>query len=75
MVDFNRDLAALLKEMRQNQRSERWLFVSEQRGSEGDRARSFRETLLKARERVGLGVARRKQLDMPWGSTIAVIFS
>ena len=60
VVDFNRDLAALLKEMHQNQRSERWLFVSEQRGSEGDRARSFRETLLKARERVGLGVARRE---------------
>ena len=31
----------------------------EQRGSEGERARSFRETLLKARERVGLGRQRR----------------
>ena len=59
-VDFNDDLERLLVEMHSARRSEQWLFVSEQRGSEGERARSFRETLLKARERVGLGKERRE---------------
>ena len=59
VVDFNDDLEALLLNMHSVRRSEQWLFVSEQRGSEGERARSFRETLLKARERVGLGRQRR----------------
>jgi len=60
VVNFNDDLERLLVEMRRTRRSDKWLFVSEQRGSEGERARSFRETLLKARERVGLGKERRE---------------
>jgi integrase len=60
VVDFNDDLEAILLEMHRIRRSDQWLFVSEQRGSEGERARSFRETLLKARERVGLGKQRRE---------------
>lgn len=59
-VDFNDDLEKLLVKMNSTRRSDKWLFVSEQRGSEGERARSFRETLLKARERVGLGRERRE---------------
>jgi integrase len=60
VVDFNDNLEALLVEMHHTRSSDQWLFVSAQRGSEGRRARSFRETLLKARERVGLGNQRRE---------------
>jgi len=59
VVDFNDDLEKLLVDMHRNRTSSRWLFVSAQRGSEGQRARSFRETLIKARELAGLGEARR----------------
>ena len=59
VVDFNGNLEALLVEMHHTRSSDQWLFVSAQRGSEGERARSFRETLLKARERVGFGWQRR----------------
>ena len=60
MVDFNEDLEQLLAGMHRNRSMSEWLFVSAQRGNEGQRARSFRETLIKARELAGLGEARRK---------------
>ena len=59
VVDFNGELEALLLEMRDSRLSDEWLFVSGQRGSEGQRARCFKETLVKARERVGLGQQRK----------------
>ena len=59
VVDFNKELEALLLEMRNSRFSDEWLFVSGQRGSEGQRARCFKETLIKARERVGLGQQRK----------------
>jgi len=60
VVDFNDDLERLLAEMHHTRSSDQWLFVSAQRGSEGQRAKSFRGTLLKARERVGFGKERRE---------------
>ena len=68
VVDFNDDLEALLMGMNQCRRSDEWLFVSGQRGSEGQRARSFRETLIKAREMVGLGEKRKQATGYALGN-------
>lgn len=67
MVNFNGNLAAHLKEMHSRQLSDEWLFPSAQRGLEGEAARSFRETLLLAREAAGLGTARKERTGFAVG--------
>jgi len=52
-VNFNPQLETHLKQMRENRKSEDWLFPSAQRGNEGKAAKSFRETLIKARRVAG----------------------
>jgi integrase len=60
-VDFNPKLRGHLRDMHQRRLSDEWLFVSAQRGREGQAARSFRETLMLAREAAGLGCERKER--------------
>ena len=53
LVNFNPQLKAHLLAMNENRLSDEWLFPSAQRGNEGKAAKSFRETLIKARKAAG----------------------
>ena len=52
-VNFNPQLKAHLRVMHDKRTSDTWLFPSAQRGNEGKAAKSFRETLIKARRAAG----------------------
>jgi len=53
LVNFNPQLKAHLSAMFESRASDAWLFPSAQRGNEGKAAKSFRESLIKARQVVG----------------------
>ena len=59
-VNFNPQLHEHLRGMFERRTSGQWLFPSAQRGNEGKAAKSFRETLIKAREAAGQGGPRGK---------------